>query len=78
MTLVLESTSFLFHVSILLSPTVFTFASVTTSKNDGTVSVISIELSSTNDSMSIRTSNEFGLVIGSILLCAVLIISNSK
>ena len=37
-----------------------------------------MEFSFTNDSISILTSNEFGLFIGSTLLCAVLMISNSK
>jgi hypothetical protein len=69
------STRFFVHVSIFVFPIVCTLASVITSNTDGIVSLISIEFSSVNDSISILTLNELGLIVGSILLCAVRIIS---
>ena len=60
-----------------LSPTWLIFPLVFTSNEDGTDSTIVIGSVPTNDSISMLTSNEFGLFTGSILLWAVLIISNS-
>ncbi len=66
------------QVRTFLSPSVLTLASVCTSSTAGIVSTIVIESTPTNDSTSITTSKAFGLTVGSILLCAVLTISNSK
>ena len=65
------------QVIIFLSPTICTFPSVLTSKTLGTDSCMVTVSPPTNDSISIITSKEFGFVVGSILLWAVLIILNS-
>ena len=53
------------------------FPSVITSKTDGTDSTIWIAVEFVCDVISITTSNLFGLYTGSILDCAVLMMSNS-
>ena len=65
---VLLPTRSLSQVIIFLSTNVFTFPSVTTSSTAGIDSVIVTGSLPTNDSISIITSNEFGFVVGSILL----------
>ncbi len=51
-----------------MSPTCVISASVFTSNEDGTYSTIVVVPFPTKDSILIVTSNEFGLVTGSILL----------
>src|SRR5574338_289477 len=72
---VFESTSSLVHVIVLMPSASVTVPSVTRSKTAGTCSLICIGCAPTCDSMFTVTPNEFGFVIGSTLLCAVLVIS---